>query len=267
MHLIQRALPFLAAGLIAGCAVQGPRTAASDPKSALAPVGKLRVGLFLGTPTNAVKDPATGELKGIGHDLGSAFATRAGLPFVPVLYTDVNDFTNGGDAGQWDVAFLAISEERSKLFDFTTPYLQIEFAYVVPGGSPLTGAAEADRKGVRIAAVENGSPEGHLRRTLRNAQLIKVKTLPNAIELVKSGGADAVYGVKANVGGMTAGLPGSRVLPGDAGAEQHAIALPKGKSSTARASAQGFVDEAKANGTVKGAIDRANLRTASIPAR
>src|SRR5688572_15042961 len=63
----------LAIGLIAclfsGCAsmqtAPGP-----EAKQALAPTGTLRVAFLATAPTHAMKDPATGELKGPAVDLG-----------------------------------------------------------------------------------------------------------------------------------------------------------------------------------------------------
>ena len=150
--------------------------------------------------------------------------------------------------------------------DFTTPYLEIEFGYVAAPRARLEKAADTDRLGVRIAAVENGSPEGHLRRTLRTASLIPVKGGPDALNLLKTGGADAFFALKANLASFVTNLPGSKILPGASGAEQHALGIPKERSTPGTlALAQRFVDEAKANGTVKTAIDRANMRAASIP--
>src|SRR3954463_6237775 len=51
----------------------------------LAPGGKLRVGVYVGAPSSAVRDNATGELTGVAHDLGKELARRLGVPFEPVL--------------------------------------------------------------------------------------------------------------------------------------------------------------------------------------
>src|SRR5688500_452045 len=74
--------------LLAGCA--GTRTAPSaEARQALAPTGKLRVGLQLGSPHNVVRDTVPGEMKGVGFDLGKELARRLEVPFEPVLYPSV----------------------------------------------------------------------------------------------------------------------------------------------------------------------------------
>ena len=68
--------------LLAGCANIPPPPA--EVQRALAPSGKLRVGVYLGGPSSAVRDSNTGELKGVAHDLGKELARRLGVPFEPV---------------------------------------------------------------------------------------------------------------------------------------------------------------------------------------
>ena len=59
---------------------------APEVRQVLAPTGKLRVGLLLGRPLSVTRDSPSGEMKGVGFDLGKEFARRIGVPFEPVLY-------------------------------------------------------------------------------------------------------------------------------------------------------------------------------------
>ena len=78
--------------------------AAQESRHALAPTGKLRVGLYLDSPTHVVRDPASGEMKGVGFDLGKELARRMEVPFEPVLYRVIDDLIAGAKSGEWDVA-------------------------------------------------------------------------------------------------------------------------------------------------------------------
>jgi hypothetical protein len=49
-----------------------------DEMQALAPSGRLRAALYLGGPTNVVKEPS-GEMKGVGYELGKELARRMGV--------------------------------------------------------------------------------------------------------------------------------------------------------------------------------------------
>jgi polar amino acid transport system substrate-binding protein len=59
----------LSLAVLSGCtSISAPRDPAAT--QALAPTGKLRVGLYPGTPTSILGDPASGNAKGVGFDLG-----------------------------------------------------------------------------------------------------------------------------------------------------------------------------------------------------
>jgi polar amino acid transport system substrate-binding protein len=107
--------------LFAGCAgVQSTPTDAE--RQSLAPTGKLRVALLLGSPAYLTKERTTGEMKGVGFDLGKELAQRSGLPFEPVIYPSVVALIADMKTSAWDVAFLARTPERQKVMDFSEPF-------------------------------------------------------------------------------------------------------------------------------------------------
>ena len=74
--------------LLTGCT--GIRTAPTpEARQALAPTGNLRVGLYLGNPLSVTRDSGSGEMKGMGFDLGKELARRMGIPFEPVVYPSI----------------------------------------------------------------------------------------------------------------------------------------------------------------------------------
>ena len=58
---------------------------------------------------------------------------------------------------------------------------------------------------------------------------------------------------------MSNQLPGSRVLEGRPGIDPHAMAMPKGRDAGMPYLRQ-FMQEAKSQGLIKGAVERAGLR-------
>ena len=71
----------IAAFGIIGCA-NPPLAPTPEVREVLAPTGTLRLGLFPGTPGQMIRDPSTGDVRGVGYELGRAFATLD----IPVLY-------------------------------------------------------------------------------------------------------------------------------------------------------------------------------------
>jgi len=248
--------------LLAGCA--GINTApTAEARQALAPTGKLRVGLQLGSPHNAVKDSVSGEMKGVGFDLGRELAVRLGVGFEPVYYPSVGVLLDGGKAGRWDVAFVGYSPARAKEWDFTALHLQMEFGYLVPGGSAIAKIADVDRPGMKVAVQEKSQPEVFLSRILKHAVIVRASSLAGTLELLKSGSADAIFSIKPSLFEASTQLPDSRVLDGQVGLDPHAMAIPKGRDPGV-AYARKFIEDAKSGGLVKAAIERAGIRGAIV---
>jgi polar amino acid transport system substrate-binding protein len=162
--------------LLIGCADM--RAAPSpEARQALAPTGKLRVGLQLGSPHNVIPDSASGEMKGVAFDLGKELARRIDVPFEPVMYPSVGALLDGGKSGAWDVAFVGFSPARAKEWDFTALHMELEFGYLVPGGSSISTMADVDRPGVRVAVQEKSQPDIFISRTLKSAAVVRASSL------------------------------------------------------------------------------------------
>ena len=248
--------------VLTGCAsMHTPPT--PEVRQALAPAGKLRVGLQLGNPLNVIRDSASGEMNGVAFDLGKELARRMGVPFEPVLYPSVGALLDAGKSGAWDVAFVGFSPARAKEWDFTALHLEIEFGYLIPGGSSISTMADVDRPGIRVAVQEKSGPDSFFSRTLKNAVVIRAPSNPGALEALKSGRADVMASIKPILFEMSNQLPGSRVLDGRPGIDPHAMAMPKGRDLGV-AYARQFIEDAKSEGLVKAAIERAGIRGAVV---
>lgn len=248
--------------VLTGCAGI-PTAPTPEARQALAPTGKLRVA-FLSAAIYATKDTATGELKGVAVDLGNELARRVGVPFQPVLYPNVGAIIAGAKSGEWDVVLMGINAERAAVIDFSAPYAEVEQTYLVRPGVPIAAASDVDKTGVRVGVLEKGGADVLLSATLKNATLVRVKTAPELFGLTDSGKADVI--AASTTGLLTASQkqPGSRVLSGRILAEPLGMGVPKGRSAAAAAYVGRFVEEAKAEGLVKAAIDRAGLRGVAV---
>jgi polar amino acid transport system substrate-binding protein len=229
-----------------------------EEKQALAPTGRLRVGLYIGGPTNAVKDSVSGEMKGVGFDLGQELARRMRVPYEPVIYPTPRAVVEAIKSGGWDVAFIAQDPDRERIMDFTAVYMSIEHGFLVPSGSPITTIADVDRPGIRVGVPAGGSVIPPLKRTLRNAELID-SSIAGGVELLRSGQVDVFAANKANLFEISDKLPGSRVLDGRFSVDRFALGIPKGRES-ALAYLRKFIEAAKSEGLVDAAVKRAGVR-------
>lgn len=235
-----------------------------DPRvSDLVRTGKLRAGVGVVAPHWAVKDPATGELRGVAVEIARALAKRLGVELVMVEYPSPPSVLDGLKTSAWDVGFLAIDPSRATLVDFSPPYVQIDATYLVQGTSPIQNVSDADQPGVRIAVTRKSVEEIVLGRMLKRAELRGVDTIPAGFELLRAGSADALALPRPAALQFLARLPGSRVLADRFHVTSGAMAVPKGRAGWL-AYINEFTEEAKASGLVQKAIEQVGVRGVQV---
>jgi polar amino acid transport system substrate-binding protein len=196
-------------------------------------------------------------------NLGKELAGRIRVPFAPVLYPSIGALLDAGKSGAWDVAFIGFTPERAKEWDFSALHLEVEFGYLIPSGSSISTMADVDRPGIRVAVQEKSNPDIFFSRTLKNAVVVRASSNAGALEALKSGSADVMGSIKPILFEMSNQLPGSRILDGRPGIDPHAMAMPKGRDLGA-AFARQFIEDAKSEGLIKAAIERAGVRGVGV---
>jgi polar amino acid transport system substrate-binding protein len=255
------ALGFATVLVMTGCAStpQVPPPARAE----IAPTGTLRAGINYGNVILARKDPATGETSGVAIDLARELAKRLGVPVKIVAYDSVGTMVDGAKAGSWDIAFLGSDPARAAEITFTPAYVELDATYLVPAASPLRAAADVDREGVRVAAPARANYELYLSRSLTRAQLVRARDAAAAFDLLASGKVEALAGLTQALIGLSAKLPGSRLVDGRFMAVQQSVGIPKGRDAGAQY-LRGFVEEAKASGLVAQAIQKTGAAGVSV---
>lgn len=247
-------VPLIAVTLLAGATIANAQQV-PDPRVAdLVQAGNIRVGLFLGQYT---KDPVTGQSR---HDarleIARALAARIGVQVALLEHSTPSEAVICLKAAACDLLFLPFDDRAANVGDFSPPIFQFDYTLLVPAGSLIHSVAEADRSGVRIAAVRKHASTVTLSRVLKQAELVYADTPQPAFDLLRSGQADAMASARTVLLEFSARWPGSRVLEDRYGASISRMVVPKGKAGWL-AYVSEFVEEAKASGLVQKAIDRA----------
>ena len=164
--------------------------------------------------------------------------------------------------GAWDVTSATGTPERAALgLTFAAPYLEVDNTLLVGPGSAIRSTADADRPGVRIAAVGGTAPELSLTALLRQAEVVRVAPSPDInrelAALLAAGQVDAVANNRANVLGLAALVPGSRVLADRYAVQEQRINLPPGRSAASLALASDVTRQALASGLIRTSLARA----------
>ena len=227
--------------------------------AALAPTGKLRVGVYTGSPTSYVA-PGEGSKapRGVAYELGAKLAKAVGVPFEPVVFPSNDKVLEAFRAGQLDLVLTNATAVRAQFIDFGPAVLEIEKGYLVRPGGVIREARDIDRPGVRVGVSKGSSSETELAQILKNASLVPIPSLADAQRALVEGRIDAFATNKAILFEMSDRIPGSGVF-GNWGSESIAFGVPKERPA-ALAYLGRFVEEERRNGGVRSAAERAGLR-------
>ena len=236
----------------------------SSLRTALAPTGKLRVGINYGNPVLATRDAATGELRGVAVDLARELGRRTDLTVEIVAFESAGKMFDAVKVGAWDVAFLAVDPGRANEIDFTAPYVEIEGTYLIPSGAPFRTAADVDRDGVRVGVSGKSAYDLFLSRNLQKAQIVRAQSPETAFDLILSSKVDVLAGVRQTLVANSAKLPGSRVFDDRFMAIGQAMGIAKGRGDAVRYLRE-FVEDVKASGFVARAIEKSGVRGVTVP--
>jgi polar amino acid transport system substrate-binding protein len=238
----------------------------SGARSELAPTGKLRAAINYGNPVLAQKDPASGEPRGVSVDLARELGRRLGVPVELITFDAAGKVFDALKRGAWDIAFLAIDPARATEIVFTAPYVVIEGTYLVLTDSPLRTIQDVDRNGVRVAVGNKSAYDLYLTRTLKYAQLVRVPTSPEAIDVFLKDKLEVAAGVKQPLIQFAKTNPNVRVIDGRFMVIEQAMGTPKGREVGALYLRE-FIEEMKTSGFVARGLEKSGQGDAAVAPR
>jgi polar amino acid transport system substrate-binding protein len=245
-------------GTLAGCA--SPPAAVREQ---LAPEGRLRAAINFGNPILAVKDPQSGNPRGVSVDLSTELARRLGVPLELVSFNSAGRVVEAVKTHEVDVAFVAIDPVRAADMEYTAPYVVIEGAYLVRQDSPIHNNAEVDRAGNRVVVGLGSAYDLFLTRELKAATLVKAPSSPLVTDQFMSQQLEVAAGVKQQLQADALRIPGLRLLDGRFMVINQAMAVPKGRAA-AQAWLSAFIEEMKSTGFVAAALARHGIEGAAV---
>ena len=243
---------------MAGCASHAPA-----PVAELAPTGKLRAAINFGNPILAARATGTNEPRGVSVDLARELGRRLGVPVELVPFTAAGKVVEAVTAAQVDIGFVAIDPVRGAGMLQTSPYVEIEGAYLVRNDSPIRRNEEVDRAGNRVVVGNGSAYDLFLTRELKNAKLVKAPTSPAVTDMFVAQKLEVAAGVKQQLQADAKRLPGLRLLDGRFMVIRQAMGLPKGRDAGLRY-VEAFVEEMKASGFVAQALARHGIEGAAV---
>jgi polar amino acid transport system substrate-binding protein len=247
----------------------GASAALADDDAArreLVPSGKLRVGIGVGQASSAfwtIRD-ASGQPRGVTVSLGRALAEKLGVPLELLAYNSSGEVAEAGAAGQWDVSFMPVDAERAKKVAFGPNYYLFTSTFLVPAGSSIRTLEDVDRPGIRVGGVANTTTIRSAERVLKTAQVVGAGSMDEVLALLRDGKVDAIGFGREALESLLPKMPGARLLDGHFHATGAAVAVPK-ERPVALAYVTAFIEEAKASGLVRKALDENGIKGPVAP--
>jgi polar amino acid transport system substrate-binding protein len=170
--------------------------------------GKMRVGLF---SSQFSKDPTSGELRGVRPDMARALAARIGVQAVFLQHASPQMVIECLKLGACDVVFLPKDARAANVGDFSFPFIQSEFTLLVPTGSTIGRAADADRAAIRIAAIRGHASAASLTGVIEQAEVVLAADESAALDLMRRNAVQAVASTRQSLSKVSNKFPGSRI--------------------------------------------------------
>ncbi|HEV2202768.1 MAG TPA: transporter substrate-binding domain-containing protein [Bryobacteraceae bacterium] len=237
------------------------QTSIYSASATLAPTGTLRAAFLGDNPALGRVDPKTGTVTGPVADFVKELARRLGVAYTLYPATGTPEIIGRLNAQTADLGFFAYNAKRAMDVDFTPAWLLMPNSYIVRADSPIQKVADADRAGVRIAAVKNDTQDVYLSANLKNTRVDPIPAMPEPEEIEKlltEGKLDAFAANRQRLFGFAARYPNLRVVADDYFVAGQAVAVAKGNATRLEALDK-LLDEVLATSVVKDSIERAGL--------
>ena len=230
----------------------------------LAPNGKLRLAIAVAPSPSAqfaIKDGDS--YRGVAITFGRALAAKLGVPLEIIPHQASGEIQNSAAANRWDVAFLPVDEERKKFVDFGNAYHLLQSTFLVAPGSKIQSVKDADAKGVGIGGVSNTATFRAAKKATANATHIDFAGVDAAVAAMRESKIEAIALSRESLSGLVGKIAGSRILDDAFLNSSTAVCVPKGKPA-ALGYVSDFIEEAKASGLVRKALDEMGLKSSQI---
>jgi polar amino acid transport system substrate-binding protein len=261
MRLIPLAASLVAVALSSVLVLAGAPEAGAEEVRDIAPTGSLRVAIAVGPAASAfwtTRDPATAKPRGVTVELAKAAAGKLRVPLQLVEYLSSDEIAAASSKDAWDISFIPAEARREQFVDHGPAYVTYTSSYLVRAGSDIGSVADIDRAGIRVGCIEGTSTSRTVAKALNHATVTKFAKAEAAAELIGNGQLDALAMGTRAVEGLSRRLPGTRVLKELIQSTGVVVVVPKGRAE-AKAWAAHFLQDSKADGTVRRALDSAGF--------
>jgi polar amino acid transport system substrate-binding protein len=230
----------------------------------LAPTGSLRIAIAVSPSPSAqfaIKEGDT--FRGVAVTLGRALAETLGVAAQILPHQASGEIQNSAVDNKWDVAFLPVDEERKKFVDFGNAYHLLQSTFLVGPASSMRSVKDANAKGIAIGGVANTATFRAATKATPSATHVEFAKVDAAVAAMQEGRIQAIALSRESLSGLLGKIAGARILDDAFLNSSTAVCVPKGRSA-ALAYVSEFIEEAKASGLVRRALDEMGLTSSQV---
>ncbi len=235
-----------------------PSAALADA-AALAPTGTLRAVYLANNPAQAVRDGASGEIRGASADLARELGKRLNVPVAITPSASPQTVIDTVAKGEADIGFVAYAPSRTGTVEFSQTYMLVRQSFLVPEASALKSVNDIDKSGLRISGGKGDSVTLFLARTLKAATLVETDNTPaDTKRKFDAGEIDAFAANRQRLTNMMKDMPGYRILPDNVFDVPQTIIVAKG-NARGLATVNGLIDDVRQSGFLKDALEKSGI--------
>jgi polar amino acid transport system substrate-binding protein len=209
-------------------------SAAFADTAALAPGGTLRAVFLANNPAQAVRDPASGEIRGASADLARELGRRLNVPVSVAPSASPQTVIDAVAKGDADIGFVAYAPSRTGTVEFSQTYMLVRQSFLVPDASSLKSVAD-----IATLVETDGTPADTRRKF-------------DALEI------DAFAANRQRLTNMMKDMPGYRLLPDNVFDVPQTVVVAKGNTK-GLATVNALIDDVRQSGFLKSALEKSGI--------
>jgi polar amino acid transport system substrate-binding protein len=232
----------------------------------LAPKGYLRAAINLSNFLLVTGTDDQGNPEGVSPDLAKALANELNIEYKLVPFKRPGELADAVIDDIWDIGNIANESERAKSITFSHPYTLIESTFLVRESSKINSLQDVDKKDVRIAVAERSAYDLWLTENIKNAKLIRAKSIDLSFKIFEDNSYEVLAGLKPRLIDDLKNTKNCKILPGAFTFIKQCIGSKPGNSE-AEQFINNFIEKNTKNGFIESLLLKHNvLGKLSVPA-
>jgi len=232
----------------------------------LAPKGYLRAAINLSNFLLVTGTDNQGNPEGVSPDLAKALANELNIEYKLIPFKRPGELADAVIDDVWDIGNIANESERAKSITFSHPYTLIESTFLVRESSKINSLKDVDKKDVRIAVAERSAYDLWLTENIKNAELIRAKSIDLSFKIFEDNSYEVLAGLKPRLIDDLKNAKNCKILPGAFTFIKQCIGSKPGNPE-AEKFINNFIEKNTKNGFIESLLLKHNvLGKLSVPA-